>query len=295
MKVGHISLPKATVGDEWEHQLIKHYVTLWNFQYDYLSNDVIIIGGGGLLYERLPPEPPLEEEWLKRVENARHTSAVSIGFYPQSVKTEKGRQIYSKILSKCELITVRDPLSKENVESLCGRSDVYMYPPLAFSLPLEVPQLKDYSYEYGIIGHFETEFWISKLAKYRNTLLIPFCTPCRCVVELNLPFKPNPDVDLIVATTEILKCEKIITSRLHGLILASFLKKPILPITELYKVGYWSSQLGLDTSAVELPSYDELKSYSFRKADVVALSRAVAEAREAAVLLKYWLEEVACR
>lgn len=289
VRIGHISLPKATVGDEWEHQIIKHYVSLWNFQYDPSSNDVIIIGGGGLLYERKQP-PILEDEWLKRVEKAKHVSAVSIGFY--STETEKGRQIYSKILSKCELIIVRDPLSKENVESLCN-SPVYMYPPFAFALFPVMPQVEDYNYEYGVVAHFEVEDCSSKLAGYRNTLLIPFCPPCKKVVELGLPLILNPRVDLTVATTSLMMCRRIITSRLHGLILATVLKKPILPITELYKVRYWSSQLGLDTSVTELPSYDELNALHFKRADEVALQEIIAKAREGVHLLKTWLEGVA--
>jgi polysaccharide pyruvyl transferase WcaK-like protein len=283
MKVGHISLAGATVGDNWEHEVVRKTIIESGADYCPDSNDIIVIGGGGLLYDRRALGGiPLEDGWLDRVRKAKKVCAVSIEF--GRPLTKEGREVYREILSRCSLIVVRDWESAENVKALCGLNP-FVKAPLVFAYPLTYPKV-EVRYKYGIVAHFEAGA-DCKLLKYaRDSLMIPFADG-----DLKeLPHEPNPQKSVEVALRSIASCEIIVTSRLHGLIMASLLGKKVVPLLCLPKVRYMAKRLGIWSPFDFLPEKDELDAFKPYIAEESAIRLLRKEAEDTKRLLLNFLE-----
>jgi hypothetical protein len=279
LRVGHISLPSATVGDQWEHEAVRRAVEESGAEYSPDSDEVIVIGGGGLLYDRRGVSDfPLEDGWLERVRRAGRACAVSVEF--GRPRTRRGREVYREILRRCSLVVVRDWESAENVRSLCGKEPL-VRAPIVFSYPPE-PLEVEVRYRYGLVLHFEAGVDYELLRQYASdSLMVPFAGGNLG----NLPHEPNPRRSVEVAARSLASCEVVVTSRLHGLIMAALLGKRVVPLLNLQKVRYMARRLGVWSPFDFLPEREELDAFEPMRPDGLALSDLREEAEDVRRLL----------
>lgn len=115
--------------------------------------------------------------------------------------------------SEAEYLSVRGPISYELVKANGGKvEDIFGDP--AMLLPLFHPNRQEKKYKIGILPHYVDFKAVS--ARYRNR-------PDIIVIDiLNI----NP----LLVVDQMLQCEKIVTSSLHGVIVANAYGIPVSPV-----------------------------------------------------------------
>lgn len=225
---------------------------------------------------------PLEDGWLERVRRAKRACAVSVEFGRPS--TGRGREVYREILGRCSLIIVRDWESAENVRSLCG-AEPLVRAPLVFAHPPDSPEA-EVRYRYGLVLHFEAGVDYELLRQYAgDSLMVPFAGGNLG----DLPHEPNPERSVEVAARSMASCEVVVTSRLHGLIMAALLGKRVVPLLNLQKVRYMARRLGVWSPFDFLPERGEMDAFEPMRPDGLALSDLRSEAEDAKRLLMEFL------
>lgn len=80
-------------------------------------SDVVILGGGGIIYDR--SEPNVENFMIYLDHAQKHNKpSIVLGVGVQGIVTESGKKRYKEILNKADLVTVRSETDKEQLEDI---------------------------------------------------------------------------------------------------------------------------------------------------------------------------------
>ncbi|MEM2112257.1 MAG: polysaccharide pyruvyl transferase family protein, partial [Candidatus Bathyarchaeia archaeon] len=100
--------------------------------------DLIIVGGGGLLYDSDFANVVYYMSYLEWAQEFQKPN-IALGVGVQGIITEKGKEYYKKVLNKVDLITTRDQESRDILINHLGISaPVHVCADLAFLLKLQL-------------------------------------------------------------------------------------------------------------------------------------------------------------
>ena len=269
MKVQHVYLKNATVGDNMEGEVLRRIIEGMGYEYVYGHEplcDVVCFGGGGMFYDRSHENHRLERRWIEVVNDARKAAAFSIG-----VQTPLDPRYYGRILGKLDLMTVRDHVSAGRVIGMAG-GDVYLMPPLAFLYDFDGHMSDTRDIDLGVVINCQrltappdpSKRWMQRqLLKYlpRDAVIIPAAEPYEEYDRWNvngLEILHNRSMDPGLFVEQVSRCKVVICGRYHGLITAAMTGTPAIVLcgdarTSLGKVEILSLHMGL-RHAYDLPS-----------------------------------------
>lgn len=243
--IGLLNAYGSTVGDNLEHTLIRDEILrarhtpkhLWNFNTQ-RPRDVhgchgLVVGGGGVLWNGSDLRNYF---FINVIMASKKALGVSVG-YNQTAPLGP-RWVHA--VNRMSLITVRDPWTERWVKvSTC--TPYFLAPSIAwlYTPPNEPRQpqsdigliynQKAWAMNYGS-GH---PFSLFPGLKGLNLVEIPYAQP---VEQPILKFHPNPLKLPALACAGIRRCRVIVTSRLHGFILALLCGVPALCIDDTFKL-----------------------------------------------------------
>lgn len=244
--VGILNAWGSTVGDNLEHHLLAREVPkvghgvlhLWNFnrQHPGLSQRCkgVIAGGGGILWQGSPLR---DYFFINVIMLAQRAIGVSVGYNQHQPLGER----WHRALDKMEFITARDPFTyafvKQNSSTRAFKcsSVAWLYEPPKGSLSGK--------YDLGLIynhkawemnyGHANILRDFPALGELK-LLEIPFAQP---IEQPIIKAEDNPEKLAYRASSSIRKCKTVLTSRLHGFILALVCGVPAILIDDEFKVS----------------------------------------------------------
>jgi len=219
---------------------------------DYLNTfDWIIIGGGGLVRERVGIWVEMSQ-WLRGL----RANVGVLGLGINSLTPELTLEVFS-LLNQAKFFFVRDQTSKQ----LLNDDDrVEVHPDLTWCFPFE--QNSDNIEDTiafnitGCEGKFKTEHWLRQLA---SAQLVPFplyFTKDRDYILLKKHF--GDCVPREFTLEPLVQSRMLIACRYHAIIFAMQLGKPFIAINYDDKVQRLLVESGLSNFCLELDQYDLL-------------------------------------
>jgi len=237
MQIGILNAYHATIGDNLYTLLLeKHLISRGNevkLFYNFKTQnpeetsklDLLIVGGGGIIYDVMLNQPLTERhkrrmEWIFRcVEKAPKKIGISLGF--QGLYTEY-RNRWLQTLKKLEVITVRDAitlrfLQEENIET-----PIILAPDLAWIL--KIPPSKKENYK-TITINSDTQ----KINIPNDYIQVP--------MTRSGEYPPHkPLYSLYKYVEKINKAKLHIAGRLHAFILGVLCETPTLCLDDEFKI-----------------------------------------------------------
>jgi polysaccharide pyruvyl transferase WcaK-like protein len=124
-----------------------------------LKNDIIIVGGGGLLYDVIPENV---ENYMRYLEWGQKLgkATICLGIGNQGIISDYGKNRYREILNKCDLITGRDQETVESLKNIGIEKDIKICADVAWLLKPKRSKLSIRKKNRQVLGIvvFEGEF-----------------------------------------------------------------------------------------------------------------------------------------
>ena len=241
MRVQRVYLRDATVGDNMEGWVIDRIVEGAGFEPVYGHDPmepVVVFGGGGMFYDRSHENHWLEKRWIKTVAEADRVAAFSIG-----VQTPVDPKYYGKILSKCDITTVRDHVSMGRIIGMVG-GEIYVSPPLGFLYPFDEHASDKRDIDVGVVINCQQlsrssprdlkKKWMQRqVLKHlpEDAVIIPCAEKYEEYDRWNvkgLEILHNPDMKPEIFVQQVSRCRVIICGRYHALITALMTGTPAI-------------------------------------------------------------------
>ena len=253
MRVQHIYLRNATVGDNMEGWVIDEIIEGAGFDAVYGHEPrerVVCFGGGGMFYDRGHEDNWLEKKWIRVVENADRVAAFSIG-----VQSPLNPEYYGKIISKCDVITVRNHVSMGRIIGMV-RGDLWVLPPLGFLYPFGEYASDKRDIDIGVTINcqeipnakredvMKNKPWAMQRIVLEHlpddAVIIPCAEPYEEYDMWNtkgLEILHNRDMRPDLFVEHVSRCKVLVCGRYHGLIAAIMTGTPAIIVGESIQTG----------------------------------------------------------
>lgn len=253
--------------------------------------DFVVIGGGGILMDLYKREAPLYGSYAMMAKNAG-VPYVVYGCGAGPLNTGLGKWFIRYMAKHAQNISVRDPQSKELLQSIGVKRDVHVIGDPAFSLEVERDAYSERPTKVGVtaVPYYNASYWptgddkkyqnyINGMAKNLDQLIEKYDTE---ILFFATKFPQDADVtkDIKILMkhgqkTKILdeNCppqrilqltssfDVLIGTRLHSLILATDTKTPIIGVSYHVKVNDFLQMAGLGDYSLSIDTLHEKDNY----------------------------------
>ena len=253
LRVQHVYLKDATVGDNMEGEVLENIIRGAGFDVVYGHEPrerIVVFGGGGMFYDRSHEDNFLEKKWIKVVESANRVAAFSIG-----VQSPLNPEYYGKIISKCDVITVRNYVSMGRIISMV-RGDAWIMPPLGFLYPFNKHASDKRDIDIGVaincqeIPNAKREDVMKNKAWAMQRIVLEHLPDDAVIIPCAEPYEEydvwnakkleilhNRDMRPDVFVKHVSRCKVLVCGRYHGLITAMMTGTPVIIVGESIQTG----------------------------------------------------------
>lgn len=230
------------------------------------QSDVIVLGGGGIIYDHVKDNVDNYMAYLRYAQDTQKLSLV-LGVGVQGISTAYGKKQYRQYLNNADLVTVRSPEDKQQLEAVgvksvhCTedlgflashwvkqpsvgtflriklRSLLRRKPRLAF-IPVDLSKVMGDNFDQSCANFIEAvesnmnritqDFEVSIFVHSRDD--VEWIT--RLAQKHNLEVVPYESIDdFTVFWAEYKECSLVVTSRFHPIIFGSILHKPTVTLS----------------------------------------------------------------
>ena len=253
LRVQHVYLKDATVGDNMEGEVLESIIRGAGFDVAHGHEPmerVVCFGGGGMFYDRGHEDNWLEEKWIRVVESADRVAAFSIG-----VQSPLNPKYYGRIISRCEVITVRNYVSMGRIMGMVS-GDAWIMPPLGFLYPFDEYASAKRDIDIGVAINcqempnarreevMKNKPWAMQRIVLEHlpddAVIIPCAEPYEEYDVWNtkkLDILHNRGMRPDVFVEHVSRCRVLICGRYHGLITAMMTGTPAIIVGESIQTG----------------------------------------------------------
>jgi len=235
MRVGILNAMGATVGDNIYSVVLRNHFRKLGIDVGFICDpsehtpvelDFLVLGGGGIVYDR---KDYSRLNWIKSwVNKAKHICGISLGY--QGFDTETGESIWKDILSKAEVITVRDSMTAAKLESM-GVTITEILPDLGWLCDAPTYRPAHFAYEVGVTANWDTDPITVVGAKY-----IPMGRDKKFPGFWGGKNVIGAEISISEFLDDISSCKILLSGRLHGFILGVRYGVPTFVLDDKYKI-----------------------------------------------------------
>ncbi|GAA0486808.1 polysaccharide pyruvyl transferase family protein [Salinibacillus aidingensis] len=273
------------------HTLVRNWKTIRKI-------DLLLVGGGGIFMDLYGREPFLYGMygWIAKLAK---TPVVLYGVGAGPIITRTGKKLLKSLAHLSDLVTVRDPKSKELLISIGVKSPVYVIGDPAFQVPIpeniEKPSVKGDKIRFGVtaVPFYNSTYWPEEntnmyvdyvegmaanldmmLSRYPNAVINFFSTkyPQDMMVTKDIQKKMKysdrtSTCDQAMTHGEIVEFasqqDVVIGTRLHSLILALVSNTPVISVSYHHKVYDLMEMMDCTEYTIEIGDLNQQPSFFY--------------------------------